>query len=506
MNKKKISKKNLQETKKDNFLSFVLQKQQRWDWIIMTVLCLIGYIAVKYFYPYPATMSDSGSYVVAAMNDMFSFYRPFGYSYFLQIIHSISSSVHAVFIFQMLLYFISTAVFAFTIKYFFSPNNKILWYLLLLFLSFSPLAFFMANSILSDLIFSVSIYLMLSGLLFIIMRQSWVGLILFSITLFCSLSIRYSAVIFPFVFIPFLLFSKGSIRWITIACSIVIFFIFYSQIKNNMKETTGFNQFSTGFDGWQLSNNALHIFPFIDLKPESIKNKNLRTFHQFLLPYKNMILERTNNGKDVTADFLWGTDLPLKQYLYKSMQELNRPYPKMWISLGSGLYADYGRYLILHYPFKFMRYYYLPNAERMFYTTHTGVMGNYKGVDAEKDIMNWYNIPEGDNLSCKNDFYGSFLAKCISVSYIFIWIAIAIIGIIGVLYRKKIKFDKQEKIAFWGLFTFGAIYYASTIFMSPIELRYWLPMACIQFAFCYILLNKFSECLKSFQLFIKNKA
>ena len=501
MSKNKILKKKSQESKKENFLSFVFQKQQQPDWIIISALCLIGYLVLKYFYPYPATMSDSGSYVVTAMDDRFSFYRPFGYSYFLQIIHSVSSGVHAIFIFQILLYFVSTAVFAFTIKYLFPPNKKIIWYFLLLFLSFSPLAFFMANSILSDIIFSVSIYFMLSGLLFVMMRQSWIGLVLFSITLFCSLSIRYSAVVFPFVFIPFLLFSKGLIRWITIVCSIMVFLLFYNQTKNNMKKTTGFNQFSTGFDGWQLSNNALHIFPFIDLEPGSIKNENLRTFHQFLLPYKNIILKRTGNGKDVTADFLWGTDLPLKQYLFKSIQETNRTYPKMWIALGSGLYADYGRYLILHHPFKFMRYYYLPNTGRMFYPTHTGVMSNYRGVDAEKDIMNWYKISEEEDTSCKNDFYGSFLTKCISVSYIFIWIAVAVIGAIGILYRKKIKFDKQEKITFWLIFTFGAIYYASTIFMSPIELRYWLPMACIQFAFCYILLNKFSE----YKLWQKNK-
>jgi hypothetical protein len=204
-----------------------------------------------------------------------------------------------------------------------------------------------------------------------------------------------------------------------------------------------------------------------------------------------------NNSQGLTAAFLWKQELPLKQYLFKSMQTLNRPYAKMWITLGSGLYSDYGRYLILHYPFKFAKYYYLPNTKHIFYPTYTGIMHHYRGVDTEKNIMDWYKIPDNKDLSCRNDVYGSFLTKCVSISYIFIWTAIAVIGTIGIIYRKKIKFDKQEKNVFWLLFTFGVVYYASTVFMSPIELRYWLPMASIQFAFCYILLNKFLSCQKN---------
>jgi hypothetical protein len=491
------------EKQKERFLSFVFQKQQRLDWIIIAVICLIGYIVVKYFYPYPATMSDSGLYVVSAMKNRFSFYRPFGYSYFLQITHSLSSNIHTVFIFQMLLYFISTAVFAFTIKYFFFPKKKNIWYSLLVFLSFSPLAFFLSNSVMSDMIFSVAIYFMLSGFIFIIMKQNWGGAVLYLAALFCTLFIRYSAAIFPFLFIPFFLLSKKYVRWIAIVCSILIFVVFYTKTEKSMKETTGFKQFSTGFDGWQLANNALHIFPYIDLKPESIKDKKLREFHKFILPYKDSIAKTIDNvgHGGITADILWAQEMPLKQYLFKSIQEQKCPYPKVWITLGSGLYSDYGRYLILHYPFKFMRYYYLPNAVSMFYPVHTGLLRQYKGVDFEKDIIDWYNIPENKDLSCKKDIYASFLTKCILISYIFIWIGIAVIAAIGIIYRKKIKFNKQEKLGFWGLFTFGTIYYASTIFMSPIELRYWLPMACFQFAFCYVLLNKVSE----YKIFHKQK-
>ncbi|MDR2083673.1 MAG: hypothetical protein LBP67_01590 [Bacteroidales bacterium] len=473
------------------FHSFIFSKDQALDWIIICGICILAYIILKIFYPFPATVTDSGGYVVCAQKDFFSFYRPFGYSFFLQQIYAISKSIHAVFIAQMIIYLISVAFFSFTLKYFFKPNKKAIWYTLLVLFTCNPIAFFMANSIMSDMLFAVLIYFMLALLIFIIKKKSYVALIFFLIFLFCSLHVRYTAMIFPFVFIPILFMKKGSIRWVAAFSMILISVIFYNQIKSSMKKTTGFNQFSTGFDGWQLANNALHILPFIDLKPEEIDNPQIRNLHAFSIPYKDLIAEKTNNGRTVTARILWQSDFPLKQYLSESIKINRKPYATMWIALGSGVYSDYGRYLILHYPVKFMRYYYFPNMVNMFYPTHTGIMKEYKIIDG-KDILDWYNISDTQNLECKNDIYGKFLAPLSKIITLISWILIIGIGVISIINKKKINFDRDEKIIFWGLFIFAGIYYASTIFASPIELRYWLPMSCVKFAFCYILLNKLS--------------
>jgi hypothetical protein len=166
-------------------------------------------------------------------------------------------------------------------------------------------------------------------------------------------------------------------------------------------------------------------------------------------------------------------------------------YPHAWIKVGSGVFADYGRYVILHHPLKFMQYYYFPNALNIFYPSFPEIMERYSSIDTSYiDILQWYDIPENEDLSSNNDIYGSFLTQVICVSQIFICLAIIGIGVLGIMHRKKIKFNKEEKIVFWAVFAFGVIYYASTVFASPIALRYWLPMACVQFAFCYIILNK----------------
>lgn len=491
MTKKLLDRKKIKKYRR--YIYFILEKPQLLDLLFMGFVCIIGFIIIKLYYPYPATMSDSGGYVIGAKQDVFSFYRPFGYSMFLQFMHSISSSINAVFIIQTLLYFISTAFFALSIKFYFPPNNKYLWYLLLFFLIFSPSAFFMANSIMSDILFASLIYFLLTGFIFIVMQKSWIGLIVYSISLLFSLHVRYSAMIFPFIMIPFFFFLKGKEKWLYVVISIVIFFIFHSQIKKNMNNTIGFNQFSTGFDGWQMANNSLHIIPFINLKPQDISNTEIRNMHNFMLPFKDKILENTKNGKDVTAWFLWGNDMPLKQYLFKYIEITYQPYPKAWVYLGSGLFRDYGKYLMLHYPLEFMRYYYLPNALYMFYPKHTGIMREYVPLNGQKDIVDYYSLSEREKLDCRKDIYGDYLAKWISVSHILIWVIIGVIAIIACININKIKFDKQEKILFWGLFVFGGINYCSTIFASPVELRYWLPMSCIQFSFCYILLNKIKK-------------
>jgi hypothetical protein len=257
-----------------------------------------------------------------------------------------------------------------------------------------------------------------------------------------------------------------------------------------MKEISRLNQFSTGFDGWQLANNAMHILPYIDLPPQSIKDPLMRDLHEFSMRYTDMIAEATDNGRKVTLGFLWENRFPLKQYVFIAYEALGKPpYGMLFIQFGSTRFREYGQYLILHYPLEFMRYYYLPNMVNMFYPTHTGIMKEYTPIGEAKEITEWYHL-ENKDMSCTYDLYGRFLTKSITLSGILVWIIIAGVSVYAIINRKRIIFDKEEKVVFWGLFTFGAIYYASTIFASPIELRYWLPMKAIQFSYIYILLNK----------------
>lgn len=292
---------NKKDDSSEKFSPFIFRKLQLIDWLIIVGICTFVYVVLRAVYPYPATMQDSGGYVFSAMNDFFYFYRPFGYSQFLRIVHSFSSSIHAVFTVQMILYGLSIGFFSLTIKYFFRPQNQIIWYILLIILVFSPMSFFMANAIMSDMLFAIMIFGLLTAFAFVVMKKSWWAFACFVLLMFFALHIRYSAIIFPFLFIPVLLFVKSPIRWAALVVLPLTFAVFHNQVKADMKETTGFNQFSTGFDGWQLANNALHIVPFTDLPPNKIRKAKIRNLHEFVLNYNQQILEATDHGKRVTA-------------------------------------------------------------------------------------------------------------------------------------------------------------------------------------------------------------
>lgn len=477
------------EDKTLSFFTFLKSKDQRIDWIILTASCIVGFIILKICYPYPATISDSGTYVQAAADNMFSFYRPFGYSYFLRLVHGLSSSLHAVFIVQMLLYFLSASAFAFVIKYVFPPKSKILWWGLLFIFIFSPIAFYMANALMSDLLFAVMIYSMLASFIYLVKKGGWVALCLFLLSLFFALHIRYSAMMFPVLFIGLFFMVKGKIKWIGIAGTIVVTLVFYNQVKSSMKETTGFDQFSTGFDGWQIANNALHILPYIDLKPEQIKDPDMRVIHEYMLSQKDLIRERTKDGKEVVASFMWINDLPLKQFLFMFIQHNNQPYPICWIYLGSNNYKEYGQYLIMHHPVEFMKYYYIPNSTQVFYPESQEIIGKYTPIGME-NVLAWYNIPKGTDMNGKHNLYESFVAGWSCASYIPIWLAIFALAVTSIVLRKKLKWEDSQRKVFWVIVGAGLLYYAATVFASPVSLRFWIPMNAVLFAVMYILSNR----------------
>ena len=481
-------------TQQKTFITFLKSKEQLPDWIILIITCIVGYGIIKLCYPFPATISDSGTYVNAALNDSFTFYRPFGYSYFLQIIHALSSSIHSIFIIQILLYLISVASLSFTVKYFIPPINKTLWRILLFLFIFNPIAFYMSNSIMSDLIFAVMIFFTLAFFIFIIKRQSWIALGGFCIALFFLLHIRYSAIIFPILFsLLYIFMLKGKIRWIAIAVTLFVTFVFYRQVQNDMKETVGLSQFSTGFDGWQMANNGIHVLPFINEDLNSIKDKEIKGVHQFMLQYKDVIATETNNGTRVSARFMWSNEMPLKQFLFFYLQQVRQPYPQAWVKMGSGPYKKYGKYLITKYPVEYMTYFYLPNSKQIFYPNNFEILEYYEPANNKQDIVSWYNLSGQENMKPKNDIYNKFVLSYISISTLIIWLIVAIVAVMTVVFRKRIIIGKTDWYILGSIFIFVAIYCLSTAFAGPVAARFWTILGTLQFIIIYIPLNQLTR-------------
>jgi hypothetical protein len=472
------------------FLKFVFEKKQLLDWAILFTACLAAYIGLKICYPYPCSSNDSGGYVKAAIEDVFYVYRPFGYSYFLQALHAICENIHFVFIVQLLLFFLSTAFVAFTIKFFYHPNKKWLWFTFLLLLSANPPFLIMCNWILSDALFACQIYLLLGLFMFIVKKKSWIALLLLEAVLFSSMHVRYSAIIFPFFFIPFFIMIKGYyVKYISIIAFAIVFAIFYSQTENSMYKRVKMKQFSTGFDGWNYLNNALYVVPHIDISGIDMKDRNLKNLHSFIISSKDSISNQIERG-GIGAGFVWDPQGVLKQYLFRTMQSANSQYLSTFVKLGSNQYKKYATYLIAHYPVEFVKYYYFPNMLSAFYPSALGVIGSQGDTAKHVEILEYYRIDKDTKMAAKIDVFSRpIFLKVAQIWEIIIWGALLLLGVWAIVQRKRIAFSNQDKIIFWGIFSFAAIYYASTIFASAIEFRYWISMYFVRFAIMYLLLN-----------------
>lgn len=465
-----------------------MKRSDLWDWLTIVLSCLAGYIFIRICYPIPATYSDSFSYISAADTDQFSIYRPFGYSAFLQVMHLLASSYGLVIVAQFLLYAASTGVFLLTLKRYYPLKLTWLRLALEVVVTLSPVAVYMLNALMSDALFCCLIFIMLAMLLRVINEQSWWAAAVYLAAFFACLFVRYSAMFFPMAFVPILCFvKKPALRWTTIILTAVLFFVFYRNICGHVQQVVHKHQFSTGFDGWQLANNAMNSLPFVD-DGQMPEDKRLRELHEFSLRrFDEQILQKTDSGRKVTAAFLWQSNLPLKQYMFYTMQRTRAPYPQTWARLGGGLYADYGKWFIFHYPALFWEHYLWPNILSAFYPQYLEMLGFYEEIPSDqKDMYSYYGMDTSEPHPARYALYEKHLRGVLPVIELLTWVLfVAAVGVV-VLRRHTLLATREQRLSFALLLVFGFIVYGTTVFAAPIVIRYWMPMHALKLAFVWM--------------------
>lgn len=461
------------------------------DWAFTALCILLSCIPIAICYPWPATATDSFGYVRAAMENRFLVFRPFGYSVFLRAVHFISHSVTAVFVAQALLYWASASLLLVTLKRFYPPRRNWTFRLLEALVAVSPAAIFMLNSLMADALLCSSVFVMLAMFIVMLRKQSVPALVFYLAAFFVALHTRYSAMFFPLAFIPVLAFHRSRVyAFAGMGLTLAVFLVFRSQMRNEMYESVGMKQFSTGFDGWQLANNAMHILPFLDEKDlkKMPAEPQMRTLHSLCLRrYDKAILKATEGGKRASSAFLWHNDLPLKQHLQWKLQTGGGNYVQEWVRLGSGLYSDYGKWLILNYPGKFLRYYLLPNIPGIFFPADMEIVGRFAEIPAGKEEMTqWFGVPDDLVLKERNGFFRKNIRPLLPWIELITWILFTAAAV-ALLFRKGIR--RETKLVLWALFLFGFIWYGTTTGASPVVLRYWMPMHAVKLAFIWIALT-----------------
>ncbi len=476
----------LVERWRNSFWHFCFSREQLWDWGVSVLLCLVGYIVLHWAYPYPAMVSDSFTYLRAAIDDRFIVFRPFGFSEWLRVIHAVSKSIHAVFVAQTLLYLFCTTLLILALKRYYPIRPVWLRWIVSVLIVASPIAFYMLNAIMSDALFGCMVILMVAMLIVLFHEGSYIALILYFAAFAVALFTRYSGMFFAVVLLPLLCFvPRKSCRWISLIGTVVICVVFHQNICNNMQATIRHRQFSTGFDGWQLANNAMHVIPFIDVDAdEPPSDKRMREFHNVICThYRDSILQHTDSGHVATSFFMWSSQSPLKLYMFRYMQNARISYPVAWARLGGGLYSDYGKWLILHHPVEYCRYFLNNNIPYVFYPEYLEMIGGYLSVPSDnREVSEWFGISPADMTRTVHPIYAKaprFLFPSIDL---FFWI-VMVGAIAALLIRwKHWTMTRAQRLTFWMILLIGFIYCGSTAFASPITIRNWFPLQALKLA------------------------
>lgn len=473
--------------RQQSFWQFCFSREQLWDWIVPALLCLVGYIALRSEYPYPLITSDSLSYLYAAINDQFMAYRPFGFSEWLRIIHVISPSIYAVFISHTLLYMLCTTLLILALKRYYPIRPAWLRWVVAVLIVASPMAFFMLDAVMSDALFGCMVILMVTMLMVVFYEGSYIALLIYFAAFAVALFTRYSGMFFAIALLPVLCFLPDKrFRLVGLVGTLLVGVIFYHNIYSNMNNNAHLPQFSTGFDGWQLANNALHIIPFIDAEAgEQPSDEEMRDLHYGICThYRDFICEATDSGRVVTSVFMWSRKSPLKQYLAYRKQQTNASYQVVWAGLGGGLYADYGKWLIMHYPVEFFRYFLSKNIPYVFYPDFVELVGGYDPVPTDnREVPEWFGISPTEVTCSDNPIYRRYVCPVLPAIELFFWIVMAAALAVLLIRWKHWTMTRAQRLTFWLILLLGFVYCGSTAFAGPIALRYWFPLQALKLAF-----------------------
>lgn len=379
-----------------SFKDFLLKNKWNRTTLILTGMAMLMQWAVfKYFYPFASYIhGDSFSYLQAAYNNLDINTYIIGYSRFLRLFSVISSSDLALTSFQYFFIQGATLFLLFTIFYFYRPS-RVLQYVLLGFMVFNPLFLHLANLISSDSLF-VSLSLIWFALLLWIMHRPTNKIILWHATvLFFAFTVRYNALIYPFI--SAIAFQLSLLSWrkklLGFGAGILLcgLFVFYTSYKYKM--LTGYWQYSP-FSGWQLTNNAMYSYRYVNSADRKEVPKRYQAFDNMVRQY----FDSTRDIKRFPAEaleastvYMWSPGFPMFKYrdsLFRKDSTASEL--KKWASMGP-FYKSYGSYIIGRYPWEFLKHFIWPNGNK-YYAPPIEFLENYNSGkdDVTQMAATWF--------------------------------------------------------------------------------------------------------------------
>lgn len=423
----------------------------------------------KYCYPYLDTLSDSSAYVEWADQLKHGGFRPIGYSVFLFLLKKIPFDLQSVvFLGQFLLNAVASISFLFSLKSLFRLTKPV-FYLFAFFIVCNPIAIYLTNHVMSDSIFySLSLIYITSGL-WVLKRTSKTSIIIHILVIIPLLYIRYTALVYPIISIVLFwqVFKKSSIRVGYSFILLAISFFFYNHIQTGTFKELGIAKFSA-FGEWQLSNNALHIVPHINLEAEAIEDEKARFVHSVVMQSFSENKNLYPKDGQVSYNFMWDKASPLKKCLTIKQGEWQWNYWKTWTHMGD-YFKAYGWYLIKNYPREYFSHYILPSLKR-FFNPPTEILSGYTKNQPNEVVRRWLG-KEDEIFEARFDYQSKLVPFMRFTNFIMLFGGL-IIGLLSLLQFKKWKAKKSygRSMLIW-LSCFLLLYSAFITISSPAILR-----------------------------------
>jgi hypothetical protein len=451
-------------------------------WLFAVAAILLQFCIFKHFYPYASFFQDSYSYIYAAMERHTISYRPIGYSWFLVLLHTISSSDTFLVFVQYCLLQSAGLYLYFSVHRLYGPR-KIISRLLFIFLLFDPVILFLANTVSSDALFIGLSLIWLTELLWLIRRPSWKRLPLQLFLLLLIFYTRYNALCYPVIAaVAFLLTRRSPAFKLTgIAASILVLVAGVLVVREITWQQTGVKTFSA-FSGWQIANNALYVYPYIRVDPASLPSPECREL--------DSIVRAGQPHRGVDTWYLWDPASPLKKYMFARQRREKTGYFTAWNRVGP-VFSQYGYYLMIHHPLLFAREYGWPST-RIFFYPSLEMLERYNEGQPEVDqtAKDWFHYSSTKvNTRCSPDLQGRILGSFPPL-YLLINLIFLPAGLLLLLRKKKRNDGAGFREGLLITMTYFGVNAAFCIFATPNMLRYQLAPMIWLFVFTLLIMDR----------------
>ncbi|RFS20739.1 hypothetical protein DVR12_19475 [Chitinophaga silvatica] len=469
---------------------FFQTRESRNYFAVTTLVSIVGFVVFKYFFSFPNFIhGDSFVYIAMARNNVEVETYPIGYPMFLRFFSVFSKSDYLLVTIQFLLLQFSTLYFVFSIFCLFNLA-RVAKIILLIFVVCNPINLFLSNYISTDTFFLSFSLIWFTQVLWL-MRVTSFKLLTINILLLAFLfMIRYNALYYPLVTLFSIIISRKNIisRLIGLGISCLFIFCYIKYTSKGFEKITGVNQFSP-FSGWQLANNALYAYRYVDssdLKKLPIRYKKIDKIVREYFDTTRDVKKYPVETLKASTVYMWDPSSPLNLYMNKIFKDDSTSKPLQKWAFVAPMMKDYGSVLIKAYPKEFFIYYILPNSLK-YYNPPLEFLAEYNGGKDSISIVakDWfdYKDPLVHNRIKRPDFsFLRFYSLIVASMNVMLLLNIASYFLLGIYRRFK---DSKSFVLL--IILIWAVNMAFSIFASSIALRFQLFPIILDFSLALVL-------------------